>query len=242
MTPRTVGAPGSRGTLPAVETGIACPDDRLGVVGNLQLGEDARNVVGERLAPDRQVPGDRWVEQPLPDGVKDHALAFEARWDDLRREGSRPVQRRQFPARDGGEEDGRPGGNRPCRSNQRVCIRISKRMSVRWPAAPREPGRHPQRCHNPNARIRQQRADLARRPDAIDQRDDLRRPGTDAERRRGQPSASRCRLSPTNPRQRRQPRRAGMRRVLRSPASGNKGGAFWARATTPSSLGAATTG
>src|SRR5919202_1803607 len=43
----------------------AGPDDGLGAVGDLQLGEDVRDVVAHRLVAEEQPLGDRRVAQPL---------------------------------------------------------------------------------------------------------------------------------------------------------------------------------
>jgi hypothetical protein len=53
---------------------VAGPDDRLGPVGHLQLGEDGRDVVADRLAADHELTSDRGIGPAGRDQVEHLAL------------------------------------------------------------------------------------------------------------------------------------------------------------------------
>lgn len=57
------------------QTRVAGPDDGLGPVVDLELGEDAADVVADGLVRDGQPPGDLPVVEPGGDQVEDLQLA-----------------------------------------------------------------------------------------------------------------------------------------------------------------------
>jgi hypothetical protein len=77
----------SRVSITAIDNAISpCPpdlpqtrfsgaDDRLGSVGDLQLGEDVRDVVAHGLRAEGELPGDRGVGMALGYELKDLTLS-----------------------------------------------------------------------------------------------------------------------------------------------------------------------
>src|SRR5579862_9647073 len=64
------------GDRSAAQAGISGTRDRLGAVGDGELGEDARDVVADGFLADVEPGGDRLVRMPARDQVEDLVLAI----------------------------------------------------------------------------------------------------------------------------------------------------------------------
>lgn len=71
--------------LACAQTRFPCPDNRLGLVGHLQLAEDVRDVVADGLLPYAEPPRDLGIVLSPHDQVQDLPFSFGKVREGLRR-------------------------------------------------------------------------------------------------------------------------------------------------------------